>query len=227
MTTRGYVLLSGGIDSTTAMAVAVRDLGQRNVQAISIDYGQRHKREIEHAARVANYWGRPHNVIELPNIVPRTMLTDPTQPIPDVSYAELPVGVSPSYVPFRNGLMLSALTSYIVGNLADGDEALLFFGAHADDSANYAYADCFPEFTGAMACAIFIGTYQKVRLQIPFQFMSKTAIIELGTKLDVPYHLTFSCYKGGDLHCGTCPTCRARKEAFVLAGVADPTEYVA
>ena len=224
MTTHGYVLLSGGIDSSTALGLAVNTHGP-NTNAVSIDYGQRHKREIEHAARLADHYQIPHAVIELPNIVPKTLLTDPSRPLPAVSYAELPVGMSPSYVPFRNGLMLSALTSHVVGNLHDDDEASLYFGAHADDSANYAYADCFPEWTGAMACAIFIGTYQKVRLVVPFQHMLKHQIIELGDDLGVPYGMTWSCYNGGEQHCGTCPTCRARKEAFEIAVVFDPTEY--
>src|SRR5579859_2635361 len=185
MTTRGYVLLSGGIDSTTALAVAVRDLGQQNVRCISIDYGQRHKTEIAHAAKVAAFWGRPHNVIEVPNIVPRTMLTDPGRELPAMSYAELPHGVSPSYVPYRNGLMLAILASHVSGALANDkdhpdDTAILYFGAHAEDAQNWAYADCTPEWCGATAAAIFIGTYQKVRLEVPFQYMRKHEIIQLG-----------------------------------------------
>lgn len=227
MTTKGYVLLSGGVDSSTALAYAIRNLGQRNVQCLSIDYGQRHRTEIVHAKRVADYWGRPHAVIEIPSVIPRTMLTDSEHKIPDVSYAELPEGISPTYVPFRNGLMLSVLASHIQGTLTEGDDAVIYFGAHAEDAQRNAYPDCQIEFTGPMAAAIMVGTYGRVKLETPFQFMRKHEIIEFGTKLDVPYHLTWSCYRGLELHCGTCPTCRARKEAFGVAGVADPTAYAA
>lgn len=235
MKTIGYVLLSGGIDSTTALSLAVRNLGQVNVRCVSVDYGQRHKREIEHAAKAAAFYGRPHHVLDLSSVVPRTMLTDPSREIPSVSYAQLPHGISPTYVPFRNGLMLSALASYVQGTLAEADRqmaeprdnAIIYFGAHAEDSQNWAYPDCTPEWSGAMANAIMVGTYNRVRLEVPFQYARKYEIIEQGTRLETPYHLTWSCYKGGERHCGVCPTCRARKEAFVLAGVSDPTEYAA
>ena len=221
----GYVLLSGGIDSSTALSVAIRNLGQDQVRCLSIDYGQRHKKEIEHAARVAGFYGRPHEVVVLPNIVPATMLTDPGREIPAVSYADLPHGISPTFVPYRNGLMLSALASHVSGNLSDDDRAEIYFGAHAGDEDRDAYPDCSVEFTGAMANAIFIGTYQRVKLRTPLQYLQKSEIVELGTRLGTPYELTWSCYAGGALHCGVCPTCRARKEAFQLADVADPTEY--
>lgn len=227
MKTLGYVLLSGGIDSTTALAVAVRNLGQANVRCISIDYGQRHKTEIAHAAKVAAFWGRPHSVIELPGIVPKTLLTDATRELPNASYADLPHGISPTYVPFRNGLMLSVLASHIQGTLADENEAILYFGAHREDAIGEAYPDCNFQFTGAMANAIYVGTYNRVKLEVPFQWFLKHEIIELGAKLGAPYHLSWSCYAGGAVHCGTCPTCRARREAFILAKVEDPTEYAA
>ena len=240
---RAYVLLSGGIDSATCLYIACENFDRQNVHAISIDYGQRHKKEIEHAERLANGQGIPHRVLDLSMVVPQTMLTDPNQQVPDISYSEIE-GVSPTYVPFRNGLMLSAVSSYVAGkreayekeNMAYDtenhmigepfkEEWAIYFGAHAEDAQNWAYPDCTPEFIGAMANAIYVGTYSKVRLHTPLEWMTKKQIILKGTELEVPWHDTWSCYKGEELHCGTCPTCRARKQGFADAGIPDPTMY--
>src|SRR5690606_32391056 len=103
----------------------------------------------------------------------------------------------------------------------------LAYGAHAEDAQNWAYPDCTPEFIGAMANAIFIGSYQRLRLWAPLMNMQKYQIVRVGADLGVPFHLTTSCYKGGDKHCGTCPTCISRKGAFIRANVPDPTVYAA
>lgn len=223
MTIKAFVLMSGGIDSTTCFHLALRDHGA--AIGISIDYGQRHSQEIDHAAATCEAHGQPHHILDLTGIIPRTMLTDPDHEIPSISYSEIK-GVSPTYVPFRNGLMLAAVTSFIQGFIDNyGDEALLYFGAHAEDAAGWAYPDCTPEFTGAMANAIYVGTYHKTRLLVPLQYLDKAAIIRLGTDLGVDWTETWSCYKGGQIHCGSCPTCRARHAGFMAAGIADPTIY--
>jgi 7-cyano-7-deazaguanine synthase len=154
--------------------------------------------------------------------------------IPNASYADLPVGISPTYVSFRNGTMLSLLTAraqaWVMAMEATGvrAEATLYCGVHADDGVNWAYPDCTPEFIGAMANAILIGTYNKIRLRAPLQYMDKRQVVEVGLKLGVPYTDTWSCYKGEEMHCGVCPTCRSRKEAFQqnCAGL-DDVEYAA
>jgi 7-cyano-7-deazaguanine synthase len=230
--TYGYVLLSGGIDSTTALTFAMQQLGRNNVACLSVNYGQRHVREIEYAHKVSKFYGRPHFDLLIEGM-PQTMLTDPDSEIPNVGYSDLPHGISPTYVPFRNGQLLSKAAGYIQAWLKgiEGSselpytDAILYFGAHAEDSQNWAYPDCTPEFVGAMANAIFIGTYEKVRLVVPWQHYRKSEIIEYGAKHKTPYHLTWSCYKGEELHCGVCPTCRARKEAFDDTCIEDPTEY--
>jgi 7-cyano-7-deazaguanine synthase len=107
----------------------------------------------------------------------------------------------------------------------DEAQADIYFGAHAEDAQNWAYPDCTPEFIGAMANAIFVGTYRAVRLISPIMFMTKAQIVAMGDKLNVPFDKTWSCYKGGEKHCGKCPTCYARKDAFAVAGVRDPTVY--
>jgi 7-cyano-7-deazaguanine synthase len=226
------VLLSGGVDSTTALARALWMANHRDdVHTVSVDYGQRHRKELEAAAKIADHYGVSHEII--PIDMPRTMLTDPSIPVPHISYAEI-VGVSPTYVPFRNGLMLSTLTSLIAGRYLDPTrkespdydrDVVIFWGAHADDAAGDAYPDCSVEFIGAMANTIFTGTYRKVRVVAPFATMFKSEIVRMGYSLNAPYELSYSCYAGGDLHCGECATCRARKEAFERAGVKDPTIY--
>lgn len=226
---KGFVLLSGGIDSTTCLYLAYAECVEGLV-AINVHYGQRHVKELEHAQKSCNALNIPHHTIDLSGVVPRTMLTDPSKEVPNISYDQIS-GISPTYVPFRNGLMLSAAATYAMATIAakgDGsheDEHRLYFGAHAEDAQNWAYPDCTPEFTGAMANAIMVGTYWSVRLVTPLQFMDKAQIIEFGTKLGVRWEDTWSCYKGGEMHCGVCPTCRARKSGFARAQIFDPTVY--
>jgi 7-cyano-7-deazaguanine synthase len=241
MSIRAFILHSGGIDSSTALARAVRELGKENVLSVGVNYGQRHIREQDFADDFADHYGVERIIVNMSQ-PPKSMLTDEQAQIPDSSYADLPHGISPTYVPFRNGSLLSRIAGiaqgWIMGEDArhkakDADyvgsnedaSAQIWFGAHAEDAANWAYPDCTPEFVGAMAAAIYIGTYHRVRLITPFIHNSKAEIIEYGFDADVPYEKTWSCYAGGLVHCGTCPTCRARKEAFRAAVIPDPTEY--
>ncbi len=231
---KAYVLLSGGIDSTVCLYLACKQFGMlgqdgpmENVEAISINYGQRHSTELAHAKQSCVLLYVPYRVIDLSSIIPKTMLTDQNSKIPNMSYDQIE-GVSPAYVPFRNGLLLSAITSIVHGEYSDNandGEWAIYFGAHAEDAQNWAYPDCTPEFIGAVANAIYIGTYRAVRLHTPLQWLDKKSIIELGETLHVDWSKTFSCYAGGAKHCGKCPTCRARKAGFLAAGVKDPTEY--
>lgn len=233
---KAYVLLSGGIDSTTCLYLAYKQFGtlgengpMENVEAISINYGQRHSTELAYAKQSCVLLRIPHRVVDLSSIIPKTMLTETNSKIPNMSYDQIK-GVSPTYVPFRNGLLLSAIVSIIHGEYARDitnyeHEWAIYFGAHAEDAQNWAYPDCTPEFIGAMANAIYIGTYRAVRLHTPLEWLDKKSIIELGETLHVDWSKTWSCYAGGVKHCGACPTCRARKAGFLAAGVKDPTEY--
>lgn len=216
---KALVLLSGGMDSGTCLRIAAEEF-DRDVIGISIDYGQRHKKEMEFAKAQCVYSGVGHRIIPAPP-PPPSMLTDTDQEVPAISYDEI-TGVSPTYVPFRNGLLLSIIAG-IAQNMDDCEA--IYFGAHSEDAANWAYPDCTPEFIGAMANAIYIGTYMKVRLHTPLQWLMKSEIVALGQKVSTPWHLTWSCYKGEEKQCGVCPTCISRREAFITAGVADPTKY--
>lgn len=237
--TRAYVLLSGGIDSTTCLYRAKNHMDKvgGKVKAYSMNYGQRHVKEIGCAENICKDLGVDFEVLDITGFA-EGMLTDPSREIPDVSYAAID-GISPTYIPFRNGFMLSRLAaeaqSYVNSVVAskgidpmspDLEELVwLYFGAHMEDSENWAYPDCSPEFIGSMSNAIYIGTYRTVRLLTPFTFSSKAEIIRQGQLLGVPYEKTYSCYAGGTIHCGICPTCRARKQAFSVANVMDPTDY--
>lgn len=218
---KAYVLLSGGVDSTTALAFANRDWEGR-VTAVSVNYGQRHQKEIDQARKIAEHFSNQHIVRDITGFIQKGGLTDEGLEIPPVSYEDLPHGVSPTYVPFRNGTLLS-----LVAGMAsvDPEAEAVYCGVHAEDGDNWAYPDCTPEFMGGMANAIYVGTYHKVRLYTPLIFMRKYEIVRRGEEMGVPWKLTWSCYEGQELHCGVCPTCRARYGAFVAAEVEDPTEY--
>ncbi len=220
--TKALVLHSGGIDSTVCLFQALHDHDDdpQRVNALSIDYGQRHTKEIHCARNICEAIGIKHAISKGVS-VPPSMLTNPDIPIPDASYDDLPEGVSPTYVPFRNGLLIS----YTAGIAQATGCSSIYFGAHAEDAQNWAYPDCTPEFIGAMANAVYIGTYHQVRLVTPLEWLTKDQIVVMGSALRVPFAMTWSCYAGGELHCAVCPTCRARHQGFEKAGFNDPTEY--
>lgn len=222
---KAIVLLSGGLDSTLCVALAVKEHGKENVKALNIKYGQKHAVEEAHADDVCNWFDITGEVIRLPAHLFKgeSTLIQGGADNPEVTYEELAAsrGVSPTYVPFRNGSFLSLASAYALTHRA----SWLYYGAHAEDSRNWAYPDCTPEFNGSMASAIYIGTYGKVRLVTPLQQMSKVQIIEESVKYSSPVHLTYSCYNGRTQHCGKCPTCVARIEAFKSVGFIDPVKY--
>lgn len=224
--TKAFVLHSGGVDSTTCLYLAVYEYGADNVTAYSIDYGQRHSREIRAAQDICKLANVEHHTLQL-SPQPKSNLTDENAEIPRISYDEMGFGMSPSYHHFRNGQLLSLLAAYAVAALTPdkGEEGIIYAGMHAEDAQNWAYADCTPGFISAMQDAIQIGTYGRVFLKVPLLNFLKHEVVGLGNNLSVPWEYTWSCYLGGEKHCGTCPTCRARQEAFHIAGVDDPTEY--
>jgi 7-cyano-7-deazaguanine synthase len=296
MQRKAFVLLSGGLDSTTCLFKAIMDYmpddpgislaygdkaiwkdvlhdaiaGQVEipwVEAFSVDYGQRHTKELEYAHSTCLRLGIRHTVLDVGSLLSgKTVMLSResvgTVAVPDIAYSEIK-GVSPTYVPFRNGLMLSAITAqvqkYVNDQIAERAKEIIldheaagrteyvdngetgmqeataeakdlcgiYFGAHSEDAQNWAYPDCTPEFIGSMANAIYIGTYQTIRLHTPLEWLLKADIVKLGDSLGVPFEETWSCYKGEEHHCGTCPTCRSRKEAFQIADVKDPTVYAA
>lgn len=225
---KALVLSSGGVDSTTCIGIAVNEVGSENVSTVSVFYGQKHNKELDCAEKVANFYGLKHYVLDLSNVLQYSncsLMKHSTENIPLMSYAdqmkENGEGKVSTYVPFRNGLMLSAVAA-LAQSIYPDDDVDIYLGAHADDAAGRAYADCSEEFTSAMNTAIVIGTYGKVRVVAPLVNMNKAEVVKTGLTLNVPYKLTWSCYAGGDKPCGKCGTCIDRAAAFAANHVHDP-----
>lgn len=230
---KALVLSSGGVDSTTCVALAVYKYGKENVITASLYYGQKHDKELECARKIAQYYGVRHIEEDISNVMKYagevcSLVKGSKDDIPDISYADQIKqngdGRVNTYVPFRNGLFLSIATAF-ADSLFPGEEVAVFYGAHADDASGEAYADCSPEFAEAMDKAINIGTYGKIHISRPFIRMNKANVVKIGLDLNVPYELTWSCYHGGEKACGKCGTCIDRKHAFEANGVKDPIEY--
>ncbi len=212
------VLCSGGMDSVTALYWAQRE--HEVLAAVSFDYGAKHHaRELPLAAEHAARLGVRHEVIELP-FVDRLFASDLLQ-----SGGEIPEGhyeaenMKRTVVPFRNPIMLSIATGFAESIGAEG----LVIAAHGGDHA--IYPDCRENFMQAMAEAMRLGTYAGIQLLRPFIALNKGEIAAEGARLGVDFARTWSCYKGGALHCGQCGTCVERREAFLQAGLSDPTVY--
>ncbi len=214
------VLCSGGMDSVTALHWARAH--HAVVAAVSFDYGAKHNhREIPLAAEHAAGAGVPHRIIPL-DFIGKYFASDLLQSggaIPEGHYAA--ENMRRTVVPFRNGIMLAA-----AGGLAESVGAAgLVIAAHQGDHT--IYPDCREDFMRAMGDALRLGTYAGIELLRPFIAMNKGQIVAEGTRLGVDYARTWSCYKGGTVHCGKCGTCVERHEAFQQAGLADPTVYAA
>ncbi|MBO5489252.1 MAG: 7-cyano-7-deazaguanine synthase QueC [Eubacterium sp.] len=223
---KALVLSSGGVDSTTVLAMAVEKYGKENVVALSVSYGQKHDKELQAAIAVAEYYGVEQIFLDLAKIFQYSncsLLTQSTEDIPEESYAEQiekTGGEKPvsTYVPFRNGLFLSSAASVALSK----DCSVIYYGAHADDSAGFAYPDCSPEFHKAINEAIWEGSGHQLNVEAPFVNKSKAEVVKKGLELGVPYELTWSCYQGGHKPCGKCGTCIDRAAAFEANGVTDP-----
>lgn len=214
------VLVSGGIDSVTALHDARQTWEVTG--AISFDYGSKHNsRELPLAIWQCNKLAVPHRTIRLPfiNELFTSDLLRSGGAVPDGHYEE--ETMKRTVVPFRNGIMLAIAAGYAESRGAEG----LVIAAHAGDHA--IYPDCREGFMHAMGEAIRAGTYAELEVLRPFISWDKARIIQHGQELKVDYAHTWSCYKGGDRHCGTCGTCVERREAFQRAGVKDPTDYLA
>lgn len=225
---KAIVLLSGGLDSTTCLGVAVREHGPENVHAVTVTYGQKHVKETECAKKVARHYDVPLHFLNLTEIfygADCSLLTSSSEKVPDGTYYEQinDSGVS-TYVPFRNGLMVAAIASKALS--IDNDATWqIYLGVHSDDTAGNAYPDCSEEFVNAIDRVVRIGTYDKVSVVAPFVSSHKSDIVQMGLKINVPYELTWSCYKGGEKQCGKCATCLDRKAAFKANDTTDPVPY--
>jgi len=219
MKTKVVVLVSGGMDSVAALYEARHRYAV--VGAVSFDYGSKHNhKEIPYAEWHCKKLGIPHRTIRL-GFVDELFKSDLLQSggtIPDGHYQELTM--KQTVVPFRNGIMLSIAGGYAESIEANG----LVIAAHSGDHA--IYPDCREDFMKSMADAIRLGTYAAVEILRPFIHSTKAEIAQRGHELGVDFAQTWSCYKGGEIHCGTCGTCVERREAFMLSELPDPTVYL-
>jgi 7-cyano-7-deazaguanine synthase len=206
----------------------VRAYGAENVEAVSFSYGQKHIKELECAQAIANYYEVKHTVLTIDSQVfaasSSTLIQGHGEMNHGKTYADIQAespGEVDTYVPFRNGLMLSqaAALAYSIGAYK------IVYGAHSDDAAGGAYPDCTPDFYEAMNEAIFQGTGEKVRLDAPLLTLNKSQVVKQGLAMHAPYHLTRSCYEEDSVSCGTCATCIDRLAAFKINHVLDPIPY--
>jgi 7-cyano-7-deazaguanine synthase len=215
---KAVLTFSGGLDSTVLLHHLKAE--GHELYALSVDYGQRHAKELEAAANLAGALEVPHRIADLKSIRPLLAggsLTSSEIDVPEGHYAE--ESMKATVVPNRNMILLSLATAWAVSLKAD----CVAYAAHGGDHA--IYPDCRPEFADAMGVAIERADWHSVQLLRPFMKMTKGDIVRRGHELGVPFADTWSCYKGGAVHCGRCGTCIERREAFHLAGIEDPTHY--
>ena len=210
------IIVSGGLDSITLLY----DKAETIALAVSFDYGQNHgAKELPFAAHHCRKLGIPHITIPLSFMHRyfKSSLLDGAEAIPEGHYAE--ENMKSTVVPFRNGIMLAIAT----GIAESHGLKRVYIANHGGDHT--IYPDCRPDFIQAMDGAATAGTFVNVRIEAPYTNITQADIVRRGTALGVDYSKTWSCYKGSDVHCGKCGTCVERKEAFLEAGVKDPTEY--
>lgn len=220
---KAVILLSGGLDSTVCMAYA-KEAGYE-LYPISFDYHQRHNIELESAKKVAAFYQvAKHVVIETNmNVIGGSALTDTSIDVPDgdIKSDDIPV----TYVPARNLIFLSYALSYAE---AIGAERILI-GVNALDYSGY--PDCRPAFieqfqqVANYATKVAAVDKKEILIETPLLNLSKKEIVELGTKLGAPLHVSHSCYRGGEKACGVCDSCQLRLKGFREAGIVDPVPY--
>ncbi|MGC8608767.1 MAG: 7-cyano-7-deazaguanine synthase QueC [Thermoplasmata archaeon] len=215
------VLLSGGLDSSTVLAYAI-SIGY-SVHALSFDYGQRHKKELESGKKIAEYYGVDRKVMRVDmRALGGSALTDDIN-VPERNLETISEDIPVTYVPARNTIFLSIAAAYA----ETMNSNTIFIGANAIDYSGY--PDCRPEYFNAMEKALSLGTKlgleRGVEIKVPLQYLSKADIVRMGEKLKVPYDLTWSCYNGEDEACGRCDSCLLRLKGFMEAGYTDPIKY--
>lgn len=222
---KAVILLSGGLDSSTVLYKAIAD--GYECYAISFDYQQRHKKELDSALSVAEKAGVvQHQVIKFDLTQwGGSALTDNSIDLPqERSLNEMSQNIPITYVPARNTIFLSFASAYAETIAAER----VYIGVNALDYSGY--PDCRPDYIQAMQQVFRLGTKQgregnPINIVTPLIDLKKTEIIELGNKLGVPWELTWSCYSGGKVACGVCDSCRLRLAAFDELGLTDPVEY--
>lgn len=220
---KSVAIVSGGLDST----VLIYDLLSQSydLHLISFDYGQKHRIELDFARRTSSKLGLPHTVVDITNLnglLGKSTLTS-NAVVPDGHYAEENMRLT--VVPNRNSIMLNIAAAYAITNNCSSIATAVHSGDH------FIYPDCRPAFIDALEFLLTVANDgflpANFAVLAPYVHISKDRICARGHEVHVPWEDTWSCYKGGDIHCGSCGTCFERREAFELAGVNDPTQYLA
>jgi 7-cyano-7-deazaguanine synthase len=223
---QGHVvaIVSGGLDSVT-LAHHLFSNGY-DVSLISYNYGQRHDKEIDFARLCADRLSVEHFVVDLralTGLMNTSSLTSDEIAVPDGHYAEETMKIT--VVPNRNAIMINVATALAVSRGYD----FIATGVHGGD--HFIYPDCRPDFISSQAKTLRLANAgfisDKFDVLAPFVNIPKDGIVTIGDSIGVPWEETWSCYRGGDIHCGSCGTCFERREAFELAGIKDPTSYMA
>jgi 7-cyano-7-deazaguanine synthase len=219
MSQKVVVIFSGGMDSFTVLNLAVKQ--GLEVFALSFDYGQRHKKELDYAARACQALDVHHKIVDISAI---NQLIGGSSLTSDIDVAEGHYeedSMKSTVVPNRNMILLSMAVGYAVSM----DANKVHYGAHSGDHA--IYPDCRPEFVHKMNDVCAIANYEAVEIVTPYLNVSKTAILTAGLEMGLDYNLTWTCYNGREKACGKCGACQERLEAFTENGVSDPLEYEA
>ena len=217
MTENVVVIYSGGMDSYTVLHKALAQ--GKQPYALSFDYGQRHKKELDYAASVCKQLNVPHKIVDISainSIVGGSALTSDID-VPEGHYEE--PSMQTTVVPNRNMILLSLAVGYAVSLEA----TKVYYGAHSGDHA--IYPDCRPEFVEKMNQVCHIANYTPVEIVTPYLHESKIAILTDGLKMGLDYRQTWTCYNGREKACGQCGACQERLEAFAENKVKDPLEY--
>jgi 7-cyano-7-deazaguanine synthase len=212
------LVLSGGMDSAVLL-YHLLDAGH-TLKTLSVNYGQRHVREIESAAALSERVGVEHRIADLRSINPllgSNSLSSAEIEVPEGHYAE--ESMKQTVVPNRNMIMLSVAVGWALALQFDA----VAYGAHSGDHA--IYPDCREEFAQALDQAVGLCDWQGMQLMRPFVHLDKGAIAQRGDALGVPFELTWTCYKGGAVHCGKCGACQERREAFAAHRITDPVTF--
>lgn len=215
-------LLSGGLDSSTVLSYAISK--GYEVIALSFDYGQRHRKELESAKKIADYYGVKHKIMKIDlRAIGGSALTDDIE-IPEVTLRDIGKEIPVTYVPARNTILLSLG----LGLAEVTDSSKIFIGANALDYSGY--PDCRPEYFESINRTFDLATKKtveggKIEVEAPLLRFSKADIVKLAISLKTPLELTWSCYNGRERACGVCDSCKLRLKGFMEAGFEDPVEY--
>lgn len=215
---KAIAILSGGLDSTTSLYKAIAN-GYELLEAISFDYGQKHKLELTKAAKTCEKLGIKHKIVDvtcLTSLLDSALTRDDIE-VPEGHYAE--DNMKATVVPNRNMIMTAIAAGRAMTLKAD----TLILGVHQGDHT--IYPDCRIEFIQAMAAALALADWHSVTIYAPFLATDKTGIVKEGLALNVPFEDTLTCYKGGEVACGKCGSCTERKESFEKNNAIDPIQY--